>query len=157
MSGQYAKETSVSVEKSKMEIERTLMRYNATGFFTAWQENPPMSAIGFQLEGRTMRIEMPMPLKGERRFTHSSKGPRSKDGALKAWEQAQRQRWRALLLIIKAKLEFVECGLSTVEKEFMADVLLPDGTRLGESILPQIKASYASGKMPPLLPPPKED
>jgi hypothetical protein len=28
----------------------------------------------------------------------------------RAWEQDKRQRWRALALVVKAKLEAVECG-----------------------------------------------
>ena len=35
-------------------------------------------------------------------------------------DQACRQRWRALLLVIKAKLEAVTAGISTVETEFLA-------------------------------------
>jgi hypothetical protein len=154
MSGLYAKETTVSVEKTKAAIEKTLMKYGATGFFSSWQEEPAMASIGFQLENRTMRVDMPMPLRGERRFTHDHNGRlRSKDNIFKKWEGAQRQRWRALLLIVKAKLEFIEVGLSTVEKEFMADVLLPNGIRLGDVISPQLQLAYKDGKMPLLLAP----
>lgn len=151
---QYAKDTTVSVEKSKAEIERTLMRYGANGFYSGWQEVPPASAIGFQLGGRTMRIEMPMPAQSD--FARDGRNKlRSKEARFKAWEQAQRQRWRALALIVKAKLEFIECGLSTVEKEFLADVLMPDGQRLGDAIRDQIATAYETGRMPPLLPAPR--
>ena len=49
-----------------------------------------------------------------------------------AWEQACRQRWRALLLIIRAKLEAAEAGISTLETEFLANIVLPDGRTAGQ-------------------------
>jgi hypothetical protein len=67
-------------------------------------------------------------------------------------EVARRQRWRALALAIKAKLEAVESGIATFEEEFMAYIVLPDGQTVGEFLSPQIEAAYSSGRMPPLLP-----
>ena len=51
----------------------------------------------------------------------------SKAAQRSAWEQACRQHWRALLLIIRAKSAAVESGITTLESEFLANVLLPDG------------------------------
>lgn len=55
-----------------------------------------------------------------------------------------RQRWRALLLTVKAKLEAVECGISTLEQEFLAFIVLPNSMTLGdwimENALPQIRS-----------------
>ena len=69
-----------------------------------------------------------------------------------AYEQAVRQRWRALALVVKAKLEAVEAGISIFEREFFSDIVLPDGRTVGEYVLPQVEESYRSGLMPPLLP-----
>lgn len=63
-----------------------------------------------------------------------------------------RQRWRALALVIKAKLEAIESGITTVDAEFLAHLVLPDGRTYGEFALPQIDEVYRSGAMPPLLP-----
>jgi hypothetical protein len=63
-----------------------------------------------------------------------------------------RRRWRALLMVIKAKLVSVEDGISTIEREFMADVVLPNGKTLGEWVAPQLDAAYQSGGMPALMP-----
>ena len=69
-----------------------------------------------------------------------------------AYDQACRQRWRALLLVIKAKLEAVTAGISTIETEFLANIVLPDNTTAGEWMLPQIDRAYRTDEMPPLLP-----
>ena len=55
-------------------------------------------------------------------------------------------------MVIKAKLEAVECGISCFEQEFMANIVLPDGKTAGDFMLPQIARAYATGIMPPMLP-----
>lgn len=71
-----------------------------------------------------------------------------------AWEQGCRQRWRALALVIKAKLEAVESGITTFEEEFLAHIVMPDGMTVGNHVRPTIQAWYSGGQMRPLLPPP---
>ena len=56
--------------------------------------------------------------------------------------------WRALVLIIKAKLECIESGLSTVEEEFLASVVLPNGKTVGSYVAPALAKAYDSGQMP---------
>ena len=63
-----------------------------------------------------------------------------------------RQRWRALVLIVKAKLEAIEAGISTLEREFLADIIMPNNQTVGQWLAPQIEQVYLTGKMPPLLP-----
>jgi hypothetical protein len=67
------------------------------------------------------------------------------------WEQAERQKWRALLLVIKAKLECVENKIATFEEEFLAQIIMPGDKTVAEMILPQIEGAYASGRVQPLL------
>lgn len=149
---QFANKTTVSVEKSKAEIERLLVRYGATGFFTSWEDDPPCAMVGFKISGRMVKLAMDVPKQDDDKFVMTSNGKwRTKENAFKAWEQAQRQRWRALKLIVQAKLEAVECGLSTVEREFLADIVMQDGSSFGDWASPQIEDMYSSGKMPPLL------
>ncbi|WP_243647545.1 hypothetical protein [Cuneatibacter caecimuris] len=62
------------------------------------------------------------------------------------------QPMEALYLIVKAKLEAVETGISTIEREFFYDVVLPDGKTVGEWMAPQLETVYQSGDMPSMLP-----
>ena len=55
-------------------------------------------------------------------------------------------------MVIKAKLEAVTAGISTVETEFLANIVLPDNSTAGEWMIPQIDQAYRTGDMPPLLP-----
>jgi len=146
----YASETSVSVANSKAEIERIVERYGASQFMSGWDASRAL--IAFTMCERQIRFILPMPARDEKRFTHHSKGPRTPEAATKEWEQACRQRWRALALVIKAKLEAVESGISVFEDEFMANIVLPGGRTVSEEIRPRIAQAYETRELPPLLP-----
>ncbi len=147
---QFAANTSVSASASRDEIERTLTRYGADQFLYGWQDNSAM--VGFRMEGRHVKFVLAMPARDDHRFTHHSRGARTADAAAKEWEQAVRQRWRALALVIKAKLEAVESGISVFEDEFLANIMLPTGETAGDWMRPQIAEAYRVGTMPALLP-----
>ena len=117
-----------------------------------WEGNNAM--VGFRMQSRMVRFLIPLPAKDadEFRYTAAKKRERAEDDRYKAWEQAMRQRWRALALVVKAKLEAVDSGITTFDKEFMAHILLPDGRTVSDFMVPQIKEAYDTGKMPPMLP-----
>lgn len=147
----YAENTSVPVERSKAEIERTLHRYGASEYITGWNANQAM--VGFKMKDRYVKFLLPMPRKEDEQFLLTPTGrERSPTQQHQAWEQACRQSWRALALAIKAKLECVESGISSFEQEFMAHIVLPNGKTVGEEVLPKVAAAYDSGKVQPLLP-----
>lgn len=142
----YASQTEVPVERSKAEIEQMLIRYNATSFVTGWNTNSAM--IEFCIKELSVRFVLPIPDRNDQRF--KSKIVRGRKQSLtqlqseRAHEQAVRQRWRALNLVVKAKLEAVECGISTLEREFMAFIVIPgSGATIGdwivENAIPAIK------------------
>lgn len=150
MTGTYASQTSVSSEKSRREIEQTLIRYGATSFAYGWQENAAM--IGFKAHDRNIRLVLPMPDRDHCAFTRTPTGrARSASEADKAFEQAVRQKWRALALVIKAKLEAVESGIVTFEDEFAMHMVLPGGRTVAEHVLPAIDTAYDTGRVPSLL------
>jgi hypothetical protein len=147
----YAADTSVSQDRSRSEIEATLKRYGATSFMYATM--PTAAVVGFIIDSRQIRFALPMPDPQAKEFTHTpTKGDlRSPEAAYKAWEQAGRQRWRALALVIKAKLEAVAAGITTIEDEFLAHTVLPDGTTVGQFMRPQLAVAYETGSMPNTL------
>lgn len=149
----YAQDTSVSSDRSRAEIERILARYGAQQFMYGWDQDSAI--VGFVARGRQVRFLLPLPDREAREFTHTpSRGNRRSDSQIEAaYEQAVRQRWRALALVIKAKLEAVEAGIVTFDEEFGMHFMLPNGKTVGEAILPQIDAAYLHGSgMLELLP-----
>jgi hypothetical protein len=146
----FAAGTTVAVEKSKAEIERVLRRYNATGFVSGWQDLDAF--VQFIIAERHVKFRMSLPNPADRAFTEHSRGKRSPDSAHELWEQACRQKWRALTLVIKAKLEAVDAGISVIEDEFLANIVMPDGRTVAETIKPQIALAYKGGQSTNLLP-----
>lgn len=150
----FAATTEVSVEKSRAEIEKLITRYGATS--TAFMNAPGRAMILFEAENRRIVFELPLPEQSDPKFAKTPAGRKQLDPQRRyiAWEQACRQAWRALALVIKAKLEAVASGITTFEDEFLAHIVMPDGISVGKHIKPVIQAWYSSGRMQPLLPPP---
>ena len=153
----YAETTTVSSDKSRGEIEKILARYGASSFMYGWDAD--RAIVGFIANGRQVRFVLPMPQRGAREFTHTPAKNlrRSPAQAEEAYEQAVRQRWRALALVIKAKLEAVETGIVTFDQEFAMHFMLPNGQTVGEWVVPQIDHIYDTNTMPALLPAPSRE
>ena len=144
----YAAQTKVPISRTKTEIEDLLAKHGAVGFgyVTEWNR----ALIAFNMSGRRVQIMLVMPAVDDSARTPRN-ARRTAAAQQSAWEQACRQRWRALLLIIKAKLEAVESGITTLEIEFLSNLVLPDGGTVGDWLAPQIDEAYATGRMPPML------
>jgi len=161
---EYASGTTVSTERSKNEIEATLRRYGADQFVSGWKDNATM--LGFRMGDRMVRFVLPLPApsqfktyKATRRASwrsgsshvHEFTRTRSDQAALVACDQETRRRFRALSLVIKAKLEAVASGITTFEEEFLAHIVLPGGSTVYERTRSELKLAYESGKAPELL------
>src|SRR5688572_24069380 len=108
MMGTFASETKVSPEQTLMDIRKTLTRYKATGFGIV--EDATRVGVTFDMEGRRVRFVVPLPSRDDKGFRYTTGGRHGRAGQFseQKYEQGIRQRWRALLLTIKAKLESVE-------------------------------------------------
>jgi hypothetical protein len=150
----YAARTEVPSSRTIAEIGDLLRRHGARQFVSGWDDERNMAAIEFMLAKRRIRFMLPMPDRRSRDITHTAvRGYlREADEIDRVYEQAVRQRYRALLLVIRAKLEAVDARIVTVEDEFLAQTVLPDGRTVAELAQPAIEAAYASGEMPALLP-----
>ena len=150
--GAFAAGTEVPTEKTRMEIERTLLRYGATGF--AFASSGLRYRIEFAAHKRHVRFELTMPKLDDDRFIGPRDGWRGPSDSLRLarWQAEERRLWRALLLGIKAKLEVVASGMAVFEEEFLANIVMPDGRTAGQHAIPAIARAYESGRVVGLLP-----
>lgn len=128
----YAQDTKVSVGVSRDEIERLLRRAGAGQVYAGTDSDTKRIVLGFKLDGRHFKIT-----------TSTDRPTRRCDD-----QQLEREAWRCLLLRLKAKLESVADGSSTAAEEFLAHLLLPDGSTVGEQVLPKVAEAYATATMP---------
>ena len=106
--------------------------------------------IGLSKED-TIRFALGMPNVGEFHQTPTGQ-PRTQLAAENECGKARRQRWRALVLIVKAKLEAIESGIATFEAEFLPYTVLPNKQTVDEWLGPKIEYVYEKGIMPPEMP-----
>lgn len=149
----YAQGTNVSNMQSRMEIERTIMRFDAQHFTTYQGEKE--ARIGFEIRGRKVMFVLQMPERETNGIATYKQGAfwvRRTESAIEAqYEQAKREKWRALALYIKAKLAAVDAGITTVEEEFLAQTIVPTehgAATVAEVMNPQIDQAYESGVLP---------
>ena len=127
-----------------------MRRFGASGFAYAWTEDA--ATIAFHVGNLTVRIALPLPRPDDPVFWLTpTKRRRTERQAQEAYEAEVRRRWRALAAVIKAKLVAVEDNISTMEQEFLAYVVLPNGQTLGEWAGPQLN----DARPLPLLPAPR--
>jgi len=145
----YAENTEVAVEKSVGEIVALIKKAGANRI--AQIEEPEYLQIQFFLHDRLLRFSVGMPSLEEMPTKDGRGAMLSRDQRNNRAAQACRQRARALLLVIKAKLESVESGVESFEEAFLANVVMPDGRTVGEMAQPAIADAYTSGKQPTLF------
>ena len=104
-SGTFASKTKVKPEKTRQEVEALLRANKAVRIVT--MDEPGFFVVGFVMGERWFRVEVAV-----------ERG---------ASDQIRRARWRALLLVIKAKLEAVAQRISSIEDEFLSATVMPTG------------------------------
>jgi hypothetical protein len=141
----YAEGTSVTVQSSQAELQLLLVRRGADQVVTGWDQTEG-AMVQFRIQNRYVQLNVPKPDLTKLRKQH----PQTDLERLEA--QEDRRMWRALILLAKAKFEAVDAGITSFDKEFLADLMLPNGKRFITAMRPQLEEMYATGKMPALLP-----
>jgi len=152
-SHRFAENTEVPVEKTRAELDALLSRHGATQRATYTDDDAGRAAVQFRISGRMVRLDVKLPKPSD--LGHKPYRIRIPDQEWRKRELEQRARsaWRRLLLVVKAKLELVADGGSTFEREFLSDILLPDGRTVHQALSAQLEDAYQTGGMPPLLGP----
>lgn len=133
----YAERTAVPVAKSKADVEALLQKAGARAIVMLSDDE--LAGVGFRVGQIGYRFMLALP----------APGPKMPEN-----ERAQitRARWRALLLVLKAKVESARSGITTLETELLPYALLPTGATVADEVAPRLRESYEGGRNVPLLP-----
>ncbi len=145
----YAEGSTVTIAQSRQEIGRILTRYKAGA--PVFHEEAEVHHLLFSIGKQPIRIDLPVPppLGPAPRYLNNAQ--RSQWVARRRkWERETQRRYRALALVLKAKLEAVASGIATVEQEFLADLVTRDGRRIGDALAPQLVRVIEEGVFPRL-------
>lgn len=147
----YAEATTVTVESSRGEITGILAKHGVVRM--GWFSEPEADTLQFELEARAYRFRIERPSIADVQAAWDEEHPYAAPGARANidWSTKTaaewRRRWRANVLLLKAKLEFADGEASTVVRELLPYALLPDGRTLEEAItagsLPLLEAGKA--------------
>lgn len=132
----YAAYTKVPVEQTKADIELLVTKRKARSFCMFTEHGKAI--VVFEISDRRLRFDLPLP----------------KGDDLSA-KKEHRQKWRALLLCIKAKFESVESGIETFDQAFLGQIVMPDGVTVYNHVSRKIGIAYKTEKMVQLLPSPE--
>ncbi len=143
----YAKETSVSVEKSQEEIKSVLRRYGVDQF--GMSEGKGGGCVQFIVGHLCVEMRVPFPDRSTFEKTPTGK-KRTPAQVAREYDQDIKSRWRGLLLSIKAKLDSVERGTATIEMEFLAWMVMGNGLTVGEQLIPKLQEQASLGRKPSL-------
>lgn len=155
----YGRGTDVPVERSRMELDAMLAKAGAQQRMFGVNEAQAVGYVAFVLQGHQVSMQVPMPeienfaFKPPPRKDSVDKSPRRRtpEEQRKVYEQACKERWRQFCLLVKAKLEAIELEISTVEREFLADLRLVDGRTVHQAMEGGLKKMLAEGRVPKAL------
>ena len=143
----YATGSEVPANRSRGEMEQVLKTHGARGFGYGWTQE--FDRVEFLWHDRQIRFVLPRPKLDAFGRTPKGRARTERDRQL-AFEAEDRRRWRALLLVIRAKLEAVETGIAVFEEEFLAHIVMPNDQTIGEILLPRLEdGSLAKRLLPP--------
>lgn len=143
----YASGSAVPVQRSRQHLEQLLVAHGAEGFAYGWTSEH--DRVEFVWEGQRVRFTLPRPKR--EKFALTSTGLQRSDKQVQAaMEGEDRRRWRALLLVVRAKVEAVESGIAIFEEEFLAFIVMPNERTVGDILVPQLQDGTIARK---LLPP----
>lgn len=128
----YASNTSVTVERSQNEMKRLLVQYGADEIVIG-ERRDGSAMIAFMLKGFPVRFTIPAVDRSDIRIkctpTGKTRTPQQIDIEV---EKEMRRMWRARVLLVKAKLVACDEAATTIFREFMPDLQLPNGTTVEE-------------------------
>lgn len=148
----YAKGTGVPVFRSRAEIDALLKARAATNRAIIEADGPhggTFAVVQFDLEERRIRFRVFIP--SAETLLAAANGKKTAERADRLHGQTEREVWRALLLVIKAKFVNVDTGIETLEEAFLSQVVTPDGRTFAEHALPALRDAFAHGLPPALL------
>lgn len=124
----YAEGTTVPVTKSQAEMAGILAAHGVTR--QGWMTGPDGDELMFELGGHRFRFAIPKPTLAEIRRDY----PNAYDQQAKL-DGEWRRRWRANVLLLKAKLEFIDSGDTTLERELLPYMLTEGGQTVADLIV----------------------
>lgn len=146
----YASGTKVAVTKTMAEIEELVRKRGGQRFYRG--ETDGKMVLGWWQHDRMVMFGVHLPsLESFKRRPGRGYGIRTLVEQEAAREQAMREHWRAVLLVIKAKFASVDSKIEQFEEAFLGQLVVPgeDGRHVpfAKLAIKSIAEVYTGGRM----------
>ncbi len=122
----YAKGTSVGIDRSMNQIRVLLQKEGADGVAIAEAKGVAMVQFIFEERGYKFHIHYPSDRDDKIKFTNTGK-TRTATQINDEIEKEKRRLWRSMCLYIKATIEAHTNGLVDLKRSMMGNLMLPNG------------------------------
>lgn len=155
--GEY---TIIPPHETINDIRQELERFDARDFLEFTSQDRGVSVIAFKVDAGTFLVYIPLPdpaLKGKPVSRPEGASTAKLTSIFKdRWGQERARLLRVVFHLIKAKLVAAQEGVTTLEKEFFADLVIWNGQGRQQTAYewyaPQVAHLKAAGLQPPVLP-----
>jgi len=155
MSNKYAAGTTVSISKSREEIEETLRRFGAAKQVWARDDEQGLVTAAFNRGDRTYRISFRLPplsrFESYRRKGSYYDTQRSESAAKTAQEQENRRLFRSFGNYLKAMLAAIDDGIIQADEALLPYMMLASGHTVAEEMEANIERVLAGAPPLPML------
>lgn len=148
--------TRVSTDRTQHEITVLLESSGADDIIQGRSNSKSQAFIECVMRARRLRFSVTLPNPDDFKFETPrprERKPRERSAATQKekYEQACRQQWRRLKLLILAKIEYLkDSSIEMFDTEFGGYVIMPNGSTLAEMVHPVLN-QIAEGKVPGVL------
>ncbi|MBI4022665.1 hypothetical protein HY375_00670 [Candidatus Berkelbacteria bacterium] len=140
----YASDTSVSVDRSRAEINHLLREWSCAEI--AWTDHLAESRVSVEFtwhrEDALYRVRFTLQV--PKKTIPTKHPPYERPQTAKEQEQAARSVHRLLLLKLKADLNAAQAGLAKVEEIFLPWMVDRRGKTVADLLLPRLKEQFAA-------------
>ncbi len=155
----FADDTTVPAHQTVAEIREWLERFGASSFIDYTDAERGFAVFGWQGKMGAFMVYLPLP--DPKKFSTNDAPKRGRAGDKSnihrsAYEQERARLLRVVFHLVKMKLIAVTENVTTLEKEFFADLVVWNAQGKQQTVYewyaPQIEHLRAEGLQPPVLP-----
>lgn len=123
----YAKNTTVSIDRSMGEVRGLLLKNSAQG--VAFAETPQGAIVSFYIENFQYKFNINYPQHSDNNIKYTNKGTaRTVPQVEKVVEDEKKRLWRAMVLYIKSAIEAHNNGIIDLKRSLMGNLVTNDGS-----------------------------
>lgn len=140
----FAEGTQVDAGKTRLDIEAMLSKFACET--VGVMREPGFATVLFRRQGWAVQMRVALPQLSDAPKQRKPGYHYMTEAQRLQWVmQQEREKWRQLMLVLKAKFTALENGIESFEESFMAHLVV-GGDHVGQRLLPALRQAQESGQ-----------